>query len=246
MKNKLIACVLSVILVLMIVPYATFADNSNDPSKPDIWTDQSQSSSLTTTTSTKNTAGSQSTTTTTKSSVNPKITKFSVTFVTVNSVKLSWSKVAGATSYMVYRSVGTGKWTAYKRVNTNSFTDKKLSRGKIYRYKVCALKSGKSLCYSNINSISVLSKSVGKVNSTVTKKYVKLDFKSTYGANGYEVKYSTNKSLKGAKKLSVKKPTAKLTKLKKNTKYYVSVRAYKVIKGKKVFTAAKKVSFKTK
>lgn len=65
-------------------------------------------------------------------------------------------------------------------------------------------------------------------------KKVKLTWKKISGANGYKIRYSTNKKLKKAKTKTIKKNTAKYTikKLKLKKKYYVQVRAYKMFNGK--------------
>ena len=57
---------------------------------------------------------------------------------------------------------------------------------------------------------------------------------------GYQVQYSTSKKFKKAKKVNIKKSsTTKLTvkKLKKKKKYYVRMRSYKMVNGKKVYSS---------
>lgn len=70
-------------------------------------------------------------------------------------------------------------------------------------------------------------------------------------ASGYQVRYSLKSSMKSAKTVYVGKISTAVTKtvkkLKKNKKYYVQVRTYKTIRGKKVFSAwSAKKSVKTK
>lgn len=76
---------------------------------------------------------------------------------------------------------------------------------------------------------------IKKVKNTKGKK-VKLSWKKISGASGYQIKYSTTKKFKKkkTKTKTIKKNTAKYTikKLKKKTKYYIKVRAYKVYNGK--------------
>ena len=82
------------------------------------------------------------------------------------------------------------------------------------------------------------------------KKSFRYSLKTIKRAAGYQIKYGTNKSLKGAKIKTVKKPngTVKITFTKKQKKlikkkpkkyktikYYVRARAYKVINGKKMY-----------
>ena len=75
-------------------------------------------------------------------------------------------------------------------------------------------------------------KSKAKKKLTVTWKKVK-------GADGYVVQYAKKSNMKGAKKVTVAKAGAKsatIKGLKSNKQYYVRVRAYKIVDGKKIYT----------
>ena len=84
----------------------------------------------------------------------------------------------------------------------------------------------------------------------------KKQFKATWKAqktqtSGYEVQYSTNKNFKsGNKKVIIKKNKTTSTtvkKLKKNKKYYVRIRTYKTVNGKKFYSSwSKSKNVKTK
>lgn len=67
----------------------------------------------------------------------------------------------------------------------------------------------------------------GKPKLKLKKGKIKLTFKKVNGADGYEVRYATNKKFKKSKKITVKAPKATLKKLKKGKKYFVKVRAFK-------------------
>lgn len=72
------------------------------------------------------------------------------------------------------------------------------------------------------------------------KKQMKVTWKKVSGASGYVVQYSTKSNFKKAKTKVIQKGTAASTtikKLKSNKTYYVRVRAYKSIDGKKVYTS---------
>ena len=58
------------------------------------------------------------------------------------------------------------------------------------------------------------------------------------GADGYQIRYSKKSNFKSAKTITAKaSATSKtITKLTSKKKYYVRIRAYKVINGKKVYT----------
>ena len=98
---------------------------------------------------------------------------------------------------------------------------------------------------------------VSKPKSTNTKKIkaakkaVSVEWKKVSGVSGYEIQLATDKKFKKNKKtVTIKKQkTTKTTvkKLKAKKKYYVRVRTYKIVNGKKVYSSWSKVkSVKTK
>lgn len=79
------------------------------------------------------------------------------------------------------------------------------------------------------------------------KKSIQVTWKKVSGAQGYEISYSLKKNFKKAKKKTTKKVSYTIKKLKKKKKYFVRVRAYKVVNGKKIYgkwSSAKKVKVK--
>ncbi|WP_026649648.1 hypothetical protein [Blautia wexlerae] len=60
-----------------------------------------------------------------------------------SAVKVSWSKVQGASGYEVYRSTGK-TWTKVGTTKSTSFTDKKVKKGTTYSYKVRAYTAKKT------------------------------------------------------------------------------------------------------
>ena len=84
-----------------------------------------------------------------------------------------------------------------------------------------------------------------------SKKAVALEWKKVSGVKGYQVQVATDKKFKKNKKtVTIKKQkTTKTTvkKLKAKKKYYVRVRTYKIVNGKKVYSSwSKAKSVKTK
>ena len=69
---------------------------------------------------------------------------------------------------------------------------------------------------------------------------IKLKWKKLYGADGYEIQYARNaKFTKNKKKVTVKKAAATsktIKKLKKKSRYYVRIRAYKKANGKTAYS----------
>ena len=94
-------------------------------------------------------------------------------------------------------------------------------------------------------------KSVSPKKIKSAKKAVSVEWKKVSGVKGYQVQVATDKKFKKNKKtVTVKKQkTTKTTikKLKAKKKYYVRVRTYKIVNGKKVYSSWSKVkSVKTK
>lgn len=83
-----------------------------------------------------------------------------------------------------------------------------------------------------------------------SQKAINLKWKRIKDATGYKIQYSTSKKFKKAKTVTVKgskKTKTTLKKLKKGKKYYVRIRAYKTINGKKYYSIwSKKKSVKIK
>lgn len=84
-------------------------------------------------------------------------------------------------------------------------------------------------------------KKVKVASAKAGKKSVKVTWKKVKGIKGYQIQYSTNKKFKkGNKTITVKSKkstSATIKKLKSKKKYYVRMRTYKVVNGKKVYSA---------
>jgi hypothetical protein len=78
------------------------------------------------------------------------------------------------------------------------------------------------------------------------KNGFKITWKKVSGVKGYQIKYSTNKyffeSLTRSKNVKKAKTTSATVKdLRKEKTYFVKVRTYKIVKGKKVYSNWSKV-----
>lgn len=105
------------------------------------------------------------------------------------SVKLTWTKRAGATKYQVYRKT-TGGYTRVKTVKATSFKDANVVSGTKYTYKIVC-KNGstetKSLA-STTKSIVYLSKVTGvEARETKDTKSIEVKWNSVKGAKSYDV-----------------------------------------------------------
>ena len=156
----------------------------------------------------------------TKTVVPNSLKKLNVTYSGTNAAKY---KVA-------YKKDGAKKWT-YKTVTSKTFSIS-VKKGGLYQVKVAGINKdgtpGKysAIKYRYINGSKAVTK--GK------KKAIKVTAKKAKNITGYRIYYSTSKSMKGQKVVTVKttkKLNKTIKKLKKGT-YYVQVRPYKVKGGK--------------
>ena len=69
------------------------------------------------------------------------------------SIKLSWGKVAGATSYQIYMKQSNGSYKLIKTTTSTSFTTAVASKGKTYSYKVRAVTSKNKNATSNYSKV---------------------------------------------------------------------------------------------
>lgn len=89
-------------------------------------------------------------------------------------------------------------------------------------------------------TFKIVPKATKVINLTKASKAFTTKVKKVSGVTGYQVRYATAKSMRGAKVKTVKgasKTSLKVTKLKAGKKYYVQVRTYKTVDGKKYYSA---------
>ena len=114
-------------------------------------------------------------------------------------------------------------------------------------------KAQTAVAANNVNKTTKEGNAVNNSKTTKLKKLVakkkalKVTWKKKAGVNGYQLQYSTSKKLKKAKTLTIKK--AKITsktikKLKAKKKYYVRIRTYITVDGKKYYSKWSKVKSK--
>ena len=101
----------------------------------------------------------------------------------------------------------------------------------------------------NAAKVSLIKQSKVSLKTAKNTKGRKLtaSWKKASNADGYQIQYAPNKKFKKAKSQTVKSTSVKLKKLKKKTTYFVRVRAYKTVDGKKVYgkwSSVKKVKIK--
>lgn len=174
------------------------------------------------------------------------------------SLKLSWTKQTGVDGYKVEKyNSKTKKYELYKDVKTNSITVSALSPASNYSFRVRSYKTiDKKVYYGAYSSVLTAKTSSAKVNKTSISKLTAktnaftVKWKKASSINGYQIQYSTKSNFKSAKTVTVanNKTTSKsVSKLKGKTKYYVRVRTYRTINGKKYYSSwSKSKSTQTK
>lgn len=162
-----------------------------------------------------------------------------------NKVKITWSGVKGTKGYRVYRCSKSGKIQKYWSLTSSarSLTNTGLVTGSTYYYKVRAYKTvGKTNYwgdYSKLKYAKPIPAAVSGVKASKGgSKRIKVSWKKTSGSSGYAVVRSTSKT-KGYKTVKIIKSgsTVKYTtgKLTKGKRYYFKVRAYRTVKGKRIY-----------
>lgn len=191
---------------------------------------------------------------TTVGAINPRILAYANNFVT-----LTWDKQTAANGYEVFKyDVSSKKYVLYKNItnpNTNTCKVTGLASNKKYDFKVRAYQIDDSeKTYASFGAVVSQYTSIAKpkLNSakSTSKKKIKASWSKVGGASGYQVMWSTYKNFsKNYKTKSVKAKYSSKTVTTAQSKktYYVRVRAYKTINGKKVYSqwsSTKKVKTK--
>lgn len=164
---------------------------------------------------------------------------------TTTSAEITWDAVSNVTGYNIYRS--TSKNGTFKKVGsstTNSYTDKGLSKGKTYFYKVASYvnSDGKQAvsAYTAVVSVKAAAPAPAQVSAKKAKSgAAKITWSKSTGASGYEVYMATSANGKFTKATTINKSaTVTYTKsgLKSGKTYYFKVRAYTTVSGKKVYS----------
>jgi hypothetical protein len=173
-----------------------------------------------------------------------KVNDLKVSSTSASSVTLSWSKPARAVGYQV-QEYKNKKWTTVKTIKSSDTTTCKLTglSAGTHKYRVRAYSTYNSKTYygdySSTLSVYVPSKqaitSVKAGSASFTVAY-----KQNKNATGYQVQYSTSSKFTNATTKTVSKNTTTsytASKLTAKKKYYVRVRSYKTVNGKKVYGA---------
>lgn len=191
---------------------------------------------------------------TTVGAINPRVSAYANNFVT-----LAWDKQTAANGYEVFKyDTSSKKYVLYKNItnpNTNTCKVTGLASNRKYDFKVRAYQIDDSeKTYAPFGTVVSQYTSIAKSNlnsaKSTSKKKIKVSWSKVGGASGYQVMWSTYKNF--SKNYKTKSVTSKylsktVTAAQSKRVYYVRVRAYKTISGKKVYSqwsSTKKVKTK--
>ncbi len=156
-------------------------------------------------------------------------------------IKISWTPSVGVTGYKIYRADSNGNYKCIAKTTKNSYTNKKLTTGKKYKYKVAAyvVVGGKTV--DGVISSPVTKKAApkkptvqvelyGQTSAVVSwTKSKKADGYIVYKKSAADAKYKAIKNIAGGSKLKL---TSKH--LEPGQTYSYKVKAYKYVGKKKV------------
>ncbi len=181
-----------------------------------------------------------------------KVSKIKSKNIKSTSVRVYWSKVSGADTYLLYRYSG-GEWKRIAKTKDTAYNISSLSPNKTYYFKVKAYnsKTGETGDYSpNVKVVTTPSKVKTLKASSVKTTTLTLSWSKVSGATAYEIYRSTDgKSWNKIKSVNSKTTSYKEKSLKKGKKYYYKVRAYRKADSKIYygdFSSAIKVTTKKK
>lgn len=184
--------------------------------------------------------------------IKPKaVTSLKSSSVTSSSVKLTWAKVTGASSYQVYiYSSSKGEWVKKATVKTNSATVSGLTAATSYKFKVRACKDGDKALYGSYSSNITVNTKPAKVTSVsvkTTETSGTISWKKVAKAKGYQVYLYSSSKEEWVKKATVSTNSYKLTGLTGATSYKIKIRAYTTVSDKNIYgDYSSNVSFCTK
>ena len=137
-----------------------------------------------------------------------------VTKRTAKSLKLSWTKVAGTKTYLVYGNKCGHHYRFLTKTKGHTYTSTKLKKGTYYKYMIIALdQKGHVLARSKVVHMATRGGHYGNVNHIKAKKSVTLKKKQSYKFK-YQVIYDAKK-VKTHRKIVLESANKKVIAIKK-------------------------------
>ena len=159
-----------------------------------------------------------------------------VSSASASAIKISWQSISGADGYTVYRATSqSGTYSKVTTITSTSYTDKNITPGKTYYYKVIA--NGESSAANSAASAIVSAKAVPgtptlKTKVTSTKSSIKISWNAISDVSGYYVYRRASTSDSWTKIATVTSGTS-YTDSSASGRYYYCVAAYNTVNGTK-------------
>ncbi len=154
--------------------------------------------------------------------------------------KITWSKVAGATKYEIYRKTKSSNWSSIGSTSSTSYIDSSAKNGTKYYYAIRAVDGATKSYYSSahFNSVckAVTYSATLKVENT-TSTTVKVSWNKVSGAKKYEVYRKAGSAKKWTKVKTTTSTSYTDKKVKNGTTYKYMVKAINS-KSKVITTSA--------
>ncbi len=169
------------------------------------------------------------------------------TATAATSAKLTFAKVANATSYEAQYSTDSKTWSKAVTSKTNSISLTGLKANTSYKFRVRAVtKASAATAYGAYSSVitakTLLSTVTGVKTSSITDTSIKVTWTKVSGAAGYTVQYSTDGKTWKSKNVTTNSVTLKS--LKANTTTQIKVRAYDKSKAAGAYSSVVKAATK--
>ncbi len=165
-----------------------------------------------------------------------------------NGMRLSWTKINGATGYYIYRKVGNPKsYTLVKKITNNSsfsWVDSGAkANGSKYTYTVKAYKTyNKRVIFGPSSNIIINcyldAPAISSVYHSANNDIV-VNWKKNAQASGYKIAYADNASMKNAAVLTISSNStlkAVIPKTDKNKNYFFTIQCFKNDSGKTYYS----------
>ncbi len=157
-------------------------------------------------------------------------------------IKLKWTAATGATGYKIYRKPASGSYKLLTTTKNLTYTDTsvKTKDGTSYVYAVRAYYSSNLSVTSGVTFVRLSSMTISSAANTAAGTMTVKWTKNTK-ATGYQIQYSTSSSFASGNKTVTVTKNSTVSKvigsLKKGKTYYVRIRKYKTVSGKKYYSA---------
>lgn len=174
-----------------------------------------------------------------KGSIDFKVINVQATLVEYGNIQISFDAVPYATKYKIYRS--TSKTGTYSLISTTSKTTinntKNVIINKNYYYKVVAINEDIVSPASDIVSAKSYLPQPTVTAKSSSYSSVRISYNTISGAQGYEIYRATSKTGKYTLVKTTTDTSSITGGLTTSKTYYYKVRAYRVVSGKKYYSA---------